>query len=243
MNVWEEFPEEARMRAVEVANHVISQVRLVPWTPEQMETLWRRRSYDQICSSGEVNVCVPCIDTAALAVAYLETRRESSFVTLFTEQGAAEDFVAAKKRKLHLDATASFLVDGIPYEVDIGAGDITLLKGRPRHKDDILFATTRHDEPEWRRTGIASLSGAELMRNKETPLVELLLQQRTTPLPFGLTREDFYRVNLEEGANDRDEFYTHAGGYDGAIERARSEGWTESVQHVFPGLKPFNYAD
>ncbi|MBU0906933.1 MAG: hypothetical protein KKE05_02125, partial [Nanoarchaeota archaeon] len=147
MNIWEEFPENARRMAVEVANHVIDSVRFVPWTPEQMGAFWRRRSYDQIVASGEVNVCVPCIDTAALATVYLHGKGLGAALRLYTGQGAAEDFVAGKKRKLHLDATTLFFVDGQPYELDIGAGDITLLKDADVAAGRLL--TTRPNEPFW----------------------------------------------------------------------------------------------
>jgi len=206
-----------------------------------MDEQWRRRSYNQICESGEVNVCVPCIDTAALATAYLESKRTFSEIVLLTEQGAAERFKAGRKAKLHLDAAAGFMTEGKKYWLDIGAGDISLMKHIAGSDNNVSFATTRYDEPKWGRTIIARVQGSELMRNKQTPLVELLLQQRTTPLPFGLTKEDFFRVN--HNTDDGDRFYHHAQEYNAEIERAKNEGWTEGVQHVFPGLKPFNYAD
>ena len=173
-----EFPLEVIRPFILAANHVFETVSYQAWNPQEMRTKWRKRPASSILSDGDVNHLYPCVDTAVLATNYLQGLGLNPRFRVVTDKGAVDEFRQKRAQHVHIDSWVELDYDGKSYGLDIGSGDLTLVKtiSHKRKDHNKPFFTTRFEEysQTWWRTDVLLLNGIVLLQSPDTPVLDFL---------------------------------------------------------------------
>jgi len=241
----DKFPGEVVAKLVDATNHALSVSKFIAWDEITMKRLWRGRPLKDLLKHPEINHLFPCLDTATIATHYLARKGEDVYLKVLTEKGATEAFKQERARIMHVDSLVELIHQGVPYCLDIGCGDITILTPTKNTSSDSLeqeYHTTRHEQGEgiWTRTPFLRVKGQDLVRHADlSPLDFLDNDKNLVKVPYGVSREDFYASRNVEGKenilriNKRD--------YNPEAARTFNRQWIEDNKDFLPGLKEFRY--
>ena len=243
----EKFPKDLVLKIVETVNYVLDKSIFVSWEEAKMEELWRGRPLNDLLNNPEINYLFPCLDTAALATYYLAEKGEDVYFKVLTERGATTAFKEGRARIMHIDSLTELVYDGIPFGLDIGCGDITLLRPTYNQGDSISseeeeFLTTRPEAGEkiWRRTPFLKVSGRDFLSNPElSPLEFLERSHNLVRVPYGIRKEDFYTEREVSGKSSI--LKTNCKDYNPQDSASSNKAWLDSNKDFLPNLKEFQY--
>jgi len=195
----DKFPGKVVEIFVAATNHVLSTLKFAAWDEATMKRQWRGRSLQALSENPEVNYLFPCLDTALLATAYLTSQGEEAYLEVLTEKGATKAFKSEKARIMHIDSLVRIELEGRPYLLDIGCGDVTLLTPVDEEtREEVRYYTTRHNKGEeiWTRTPFLRVDGEIIQDNQNNaPLDFLTSKHNLVRAPFIIRKTDFYREN------------------------------------------------
>jgi hypothetical protein len=156
-------------------------------------------------------------------------------------------FREGRARIMHIDSLIELVYDGIPFGLDIGCGDITLL--RPTyHKDSSIsqeeegYFTTRPEDGEriWRRTPFLKVSGRDFIASPESsPLDFLETANNLVKVPYDITKEDFYTARDVPGKDNI--LKTNCRDYNIQDSISSNKEWLDINKKFLPGLREFQY--
>jgi len=242
----DKFPKELVQKLAEAVNYVLDTSRFVAWDEEKMKKLWRGRPLKDLLENPKINHLFPCLDTAALATYYLTQKGEKVYLKVLTEKGATDAFRGGKARIMHVDSLVELIYNDIPYGLDIGCGDITVLT-QANNKDEVIspeeeYFTTRPEQGEqiWRRTPFLKVSGKDLITHMNlSPLDFLTTPFNTVKIPYGITKDDFYTI---EKVNGKDNILnTNNEEYNASESRLFNREWLNANKKFLPNLHEFQY--
>ncbi len=241
----DKFPEEVVAKLVEATNHVLGISKFVAWNEETMKRLWRGRPLKNLLKNPEINYLFPCLDTAALATSYLAEKGEDVYLKVLTEKGATNAFREGKAGIMHIDSLVELVHNGVPYSLDIGCGDIIILKPITNQCSNSLeqeFYTTRPEKGEqiWNRTPFLKVKGQEFVSHINlSPLDFLNIPQNLVEVPYDISKEDFY-TSRDVGCKENI-LKTNQKDYNPQAARAFNKEWLETNKDFLPGLIAFTY--
>lgn len=243
----DKFPRGLVQRLTEAVNYVLDNSRFVSWDEEKMRKLWRGRPLNDLLKNPEINHLFPCLDTAAFATNYLAQKDENVYLKVLTEKGATKAFREERARIMHIDSLIELVYDGISFGLDIGCGDITLL--RPTNNKDSSISpeeeeyfTTRPEVGEriWRRAPFLKVSGRDFIASPElSPLDFLETGHNLVKVPYDMTREDFYTAREVSGKESI--LRTNCGDYNPQDSAFSNKEWLDANKEFLPGLREFQY--
>ncbi|MFH1711602.1 MAG: hypothetical protein ABH840_04785 [Nanoarchaeota archaeon] len=243
----DKFPRGLVQRLTEAVNYVLDTSRLVGWDEEKMRKLWRGRPLNDLLRNPEINHLFPCLDTSAIATHYLAQKDEEVYLKVLTEKGATKAFREEKARIMHIDSLIELVYDGIPFGLNIGCGDITIL--RPTNNKDSSISpeekeyfTTRPEDGEriWRRTPFLKVSGRDFITSPElSPLDFLETCHNLVKVPCDITKEDFYTARDVPGKDSI--LRTNYRDYNPLDSASFNKEWLDTNKEFLPGLREFQY--
>lgn len=241
------FPRGLVQKLTEAVNYVLDTSRFVGWDEEKMRKLWRGRPLNDLLRNPEINHLFPCLDTAALATYYLAQKDENVYLKVLTEKGATNAFREGRARIMHIDSLIELVYDELPFGLDIGCGDITLL--RPTYRKDSSISpeeeeyfTTRPEDGEsvWRRTPFLKVRGRDFIASpKLSPLDFLETAHNLVKVPYDITKEDFYTAREVSGKDSI--LRTNCRDYNPQDSASSNKEWLDANKEFLPGLREFQY--
>ena len=239
-----EFPSYVVEKFIEATNYVLETVTFRAWDEGQMRARWRRNSLNSLLEIKEINHLFPCIDTAILATSFLTREGEDSSLALLTEEGAMKAFRGGRKRVMHIDSTAELTYDGVTYKLDIGCGDITLIK--PSDTEN-TYLTTRPEpnEKEWERRPFFRMKGKVIEDHPDIPVLSFIESPHNTivPTPYAyvITLNNLHTVNPVSG--EANILTTNKEQFNIEEARAFNKKWVNANRDLLPGIKEFRYEE
>jgi hypothetical protein len=243
----DKFPDGLVQKLTETVNYVLDTLSFVSWDEEEMRRLWRKRSLNDVLRNPQANYLFPCLDTAALATDYLAHNNEDVYLKVLTEKGAMRAFREGKSRIMHIDSLVELIYDGVPYGLDIGCGDITLLrntesKDRNISPEEEEYFTTRPENGEriWRRTPFLKIGGKDLISNSDlSPLDFIETDYNLVKVPYNINKNDFY--NEKEIQGKERILKSNTQDYNSNNLTSYNKEWLKANKDFLPGLKEFKY--
>jgi len=242
----DKFPKDLVQKLVETVNYVLDTSKFVGWDEGRMRKLWRGRPLNDLLKNPEINYLFPCLDTATLATYYLAQKDEEVYLKVLTEKGATHAFREGKARIMHVDSLIELVHNGISFGLDIGCGDITLLRPT-NNKDNSIspeeeYFTTRPEEGEgiWRRTPFLKVNGSDFVSHPDlSPLDFLETIHNLVKVPYDITKEDFYTAREVSGKDSI--LRTNCRDYNPQDSVSFNREWLEGNKEFLPGLRKFQY--
>jgi len=240
----DKFPLELRKKFVDATNYVLFEVDFTSWNSEKMKKLWRGRSLTGLLKDPEINHLFPCMDTTILGVTYLSSRGENVFYKILTAKGATKSFRENRASIMHIDSLIELEHNGVFYGLDIGCGDLTLL--RPASRDEKIsseeenYFTTRPEVGEqiWTRSALLRVAGKTLLENPGiSPMDFLNSSDNLVKVPYGITKEDIYSSLPRLGQEDV--LTTNQKNYDPDASSRQNFEWIRQNKDFLPGMIQF----